>query len=132
MNRMTREEVIEILKVKKNCFDCEGLSCRLYGDIYEGCETCSKAIDIVIEALETKEKYDKILDKILGDYPKDKCQGNRMIELEQALESIRALREFCKQTSLEDCVTDMCLISGWCKNMRYMTRLPEEWSIRGE
>lgn len=71
---MTREEAIKILKIKKDCFDCEGLSCSLDGKLYEGCETCSEAIDMAIEALEAKEKCDKLLDmcwdKILDDYPR--------------------------------------------------------------
>ena len=50
-----------------------------------------------------------------------------MIKLEQALEAIRTLRDYCKQTSLDDCESNDCPISKWCiKDRMY---LPEIWEV---
>ena len=55
---MTREEAIEILKIKRECMDYEGFSCAMdlktKIDGADGCNLCERAIDMAIEALSTE------------------------------------------------------------------------------
>lgn len=50
---MTNLEAIETLKIKKECYDYEGLSCDMsFSECESGCSLCAEAIDMAIEALE--------------------------------------------------------------------------------
>lgn len=65
---MNREEAIKWLKIKRECYDYEGMSCEKPMDagLKIGCGYCEEAIDMAIEALKDRPQGEWVDNGIEG------------------------------------------------------------------
>lgn len=99
---MTRQEAIEILKAKAECYDIDGLSCERRPS---NCAECEEAIEMAMVALSAEQKEEDLTNDIARRMATiiENEQDMRVI-LKNASDAVEVVRcKDCRKQGSDDC-----------------------------